>query len=169
MKSITTTNVQFVDLVFWPVWGLGRFTHLEQMQDELSIKISDEQQSKAIKWWSWYILYGGMSGMHLILQNYQLCLSHHHLKVWISLMRSKGTKCDWTAQEQNKTKFLFSYSNKLRVDHLRHETYFFFFYSNKVLLDHLRVKQDLFFCWIQTNYLRFIFTSEQSCQPHWEQ
>ena len=83
--------------------------------------------------------------MHLILQNHQMCLSHYHLKVWISLMRSKGTKCDWTAQEQNKTKFLFSYSNKLRVDHLRHETYFFFFYSNKVLLDHLRVKQDLLF------------------------
>ena len=36
-------------------------------------------------------------------------------------MRSKGTKCDWIAQEQNKTEFLFSYSNKLRVDHDRHE------------------------------------------------
>ena len=31
-------------------------------------------------------------------------------------MRSKGTKCDWIAQEQNKTEFLFSYSNKLQVD-----------------------------------------------------
>ena len=42
MKSIMTRNVQLVDLVFWPVWGLGRFTHLERMQDELSIKISDK-------------------------------------------------------------------------------------------------------------------------------
>ena len=42
MKSIVTINVQFVDLVFGPVWGLGRFTHLERMQDELSINISDE-------------------------------------------------------------------------------------------------------------------------------